>query len=634
MTSCNPAAPGSGAAKGEALPADIAFLAAGGVPEDALRAAARLAREAGTTASEALLANGLCGPATFYAALAREIGAPFLETVALSELTRPRALEVGIAPLEPAEGLPRHVAAPRGADVAALLARPHGAGCGIAITTPGALRAAVFARCGTAIAHEAANGLAERRPDLSIRSGATPAQRRLCLGAGLAFLALALLAEGGFAYAALAASVVFLALSLLRLAACLEPAPLGSPQDLPPIPDADLPVYTILAPLHDEAAVAPQLCRNLRRLDYPLAKLDIKLLVEAHDAATIAALRALDLPGAFEIVVAPAGEPRTKPRALNVALPLARGAHLVIYDAEDRPEPDQLRRAVAAFDRHGPDVACVQARLSIDHARENWLTALFAVEYAALFDVVNPGLLRLGLPIPLGGTSNHFRTPALRRIGGWDAWNVTEDADMGLRLAALGLRTADLPSTTWEEAPVTRAAWLGQRTRWMKGYMQTLITHTRSPARAARALGPARLCATLLLVGGTVAAALLYPLTLAILAALIAGASVPGLELAPLAHVRDPLVLVAATIATTAFGAGFAVSAAVALEGLRRRRRPDLAVVLPLLPLYWTAVSVAAWRALVELFRRPHHWEKTAHGLATRRDPAAASERTGPAAAE
>lgn len=633
MTSDDDAAPTGGAATGEGLPEDIAFLAAHGVPEAALSAAARLAAESATAPAEALLANGLCVPDAFYRALGAELGVPFLPAVTLSAATHPRALEVGIAPLEPAEGLPRHVAAPRGAAVGALLARPRGARCGLALTTPEALREAVFDRCGAAIAHEAANGLAERRPELSIRGGATRAQRRVALGAGLGGLALALLVEGGLAVAALLASVVFLALSLLRLAACLEPAP-PEPADDEPLLDEDLPVYTILAPLHDEARVAAQLCRNLRRLDYPLAKLDIKLLVEAHDASTIAALRALDLPGAFEILVAPAGAPRTKPRALNVALPLARGAYVVIYDAEDRPEPDQLRRAVAAFDRHGPDVACLQARLSIDHARENPLTALFAVEYAALFDVVNPGLLRMGLPIPLGGTSNHFRTPALRRIGGWDAWNVTEDADMGLRLAGLGLRTADLPSTTWEEAPTTTAAWLGQRTRWMKGYVQTLITHTRAPARAARALGPARLCATLLLVGGTVASALLYPVSLAIVAVLIAGATVPGLDLAPLDHVREPLVLVASTIATTAFGAGFAVSAAVALEGLRRRRRPDLAVVLPALPVYWAGVSLAAWRALVDLRRRPHHWEKTAHGLAARRDQAGAGERAGPAPAE
>jgi cellulose synthase/poly-beta-1,6-N-acetylglucosamine synthase-like glycosyltransferase len=157
----------------------------------------------------------------------------------------------------------------------------------------------------------------------------------------------------------------------------------------------------------------------------------------------------LDLPASMEIIVAPRGPPQTKPRALNVALALARGAFTVIYDAEDLPGRRQLRTAAARFAVSGPEVACLQARLSIYDPGRNALTRLFAIEYAALFEVINPGLIALGHPILLGGTSNHFRTQVLQVGRGWDAWNVTEDADLSIRLARAGFRIGDLPLSTW-----------------------------------------------------------------------------------------------------------------------------------------------------------------------------------------
>ncbi|WP_349368086.1 glycosyltransferase family 2 protein [Salinarimonas sp.] len=610
-------APEGGAAKGEGLPLDIAFLAGRGIASGDLRRAARRARETGEPAATALLANGWCAPETFYSALADEIGAAYLGRVAVAAGTRPvTALDVGMAPLEPCPGLPRFVAAPRGAAIAALLAQGRGAAGTLALTTPDALREAVFARCGPEIAKEAADGLARTAPHLSCRGGASRAQGAIALGVAVVALVAGLAVDGAFAWAALAASLVFLALSWLRLAACairVSTKPRRSP---PRAPDSTLPTYTLLVPLRDEAKMARQLCDNILRLDYPREKLDIKLLVEADDPGTGAALRALRLPSCFEILTVPPGAPATKPRALNAALPLARDELTVVYDAEDAPEPDQLRLAAAAFAAAGPDLACLQARLSIRERADSTLTILFKLEYAALFDVVNPGLLALGLPIPLGGTSNHFRTAALRRLGGWDAWNVTEDADMGLRIAALGMRTADLPSTTWEEAPPRLSVWLRQRSRWMKGYMQTMITHTRDPLGAARRLGLARLCATWLFVGGTVASALLFPLSLAALVVTMLGLPIAGLDLTPLEHVRDPVVLVAATLATTTFGFGFLGAVAVVVEGLRRRRRLDLLRLVPLLPVYFFGVSVGAWRGLFDLLHRPHHWHKTAHGLA------------------
>jgi cellulose synthase/poly-beta-1,6-N-acetylglucosamine synthase-like glycosyltransferase len=215
----------------------------------------------------------------------------------------------------------------------------------------------------------------------------------------------------------------------------------------------------------------------------------VKIVLESDDRETAEALRAAGLPAYVEIVVAPPGAPRTKPRALNVALPTARGRLLTIFDAEDRPEPSQLRMAAETFAAAGSRLACLQARLAIDNGHEGWLAYFFAIGYAALFDVINPGLAALGLPMPLGGTSNHFRTDILRRVVGWDAWNVTEDADLGLRFARLGYQVGAIEATTYEDAPLRLGNWLGQRTRWMKGWMQTTAVFLRAPRRHFREIG-------------------------------------------------------------------------------------------------------------------------------------------------
>jgi cellulose synthase/poly-beta-1,6-N-acetylglucosamine synthase-like glycosyltransferase len=222
--------------------------------------------------------------------------------------------------------------------------------------------------------------------------------------------------------------------------------------------------------------------------DYPRDRLDIKLVLEADDTETIAA--AEQCGGGLEIVRVPDHGPRTKPKAANYALSFARGEYLVIYDAEDRPEPDQLLKAVAAFRAAPRRIACLQARLNFYNADHNWITRMFALDYALWFDVLLPGLDRIGVPMPLGGTSNHFRTQILRDIGGWDAFNVTEDADIGIRLSQLGFGVSMIASTTYEEAPIALGPWLRQRSRWLKGYMQTWLVHMRDPLRLLRSAGP------------------------------------------------------------------------------------------------------------------------------------------------
>jgi len=329
-------------------------------------------------------------------------------------------------------------------------------------------------------------------------------------------------------------------------------------------------------------------------------------VLEPDDRATRARLETMRLAAPFEIIIAPAVAPRTKPKALNAALASARGTFVVVYDAEDRPEPDQLRRALDAFADSDDRLACVQARLTIDNTADSWLARLFTAEYAGLFDVFLPSLAAWQLPLPLGGSSNHFRTDLLRRIGAWDPYNVTEDADLGMRLARHGYHATIINSTTYEESPARLRPWLRQRTSWMKGWLQTWLVHMRAPRRLMRELGPAGFIVFQLLVGGSVLAALVHPLFLSALLWEIARES---------GHSHGTV-----TLSTWLHGAtllsGYLASAVLALIGLARRRLLGCGWTLLLMPIYWLLLSLAAWRALDQLLRDPYRWEKTEHGLA------------------
>jgi cellulose synthase/poly-beta-1,6-N-acetylglucosamine synthase-like glycosyltransferase len=360
--------------------------------------------------------------------------------------------------------------------------------------------------------------------------------------------------------------------------------------------------------LHREARVVAQLTAALDAIDYPRGKLDIKLVVEADDEDTRLALEALHLPPIYEIIVAPHGWPRTKPRALNIALPLVRGEFIAVFDAEDAPAPMQLRDAANRFLRAPAQVACLQAQLSIDNIEDSWLTRLFSIEYAVLFDVLHHGLAGLGVPLPLGGSSNHFRTEVLREICGWDAWNVTEDADLGLRLARFGYRSQTLDSSTQEEAPARFNAWITQRRRWSKGWMQTFITLSRDPVRLVGEVGWTGAGALLLLMTALVISPLLWPL-------------LTGLMIFDLTRVGLPApTSVFAVVETTLWFsvAFFGVVSVIwlALLGMKRRKLLGLWLFLPLLLPYYLMMSAAAWAALYDLVLRPYHWHKTEHGLA------------------
>jgi cellulose synthase/poly-beta-1,6-N-acetylglucosamine synthase-like glycosyltransferase len=398
-------------------------------------------------------------------------------------------------------------------------------------------------------------------------------------------------------------TLLFLAWIVLRMVGVLL-GPMPTPRRARRLTDRELPIYTIMAPLYREARSVAGLVAALRRLDYPAEKLDIKLIVEMDDTETRDALAQLKLEPPFQVIVSPDIGPRTKPKALNVALPFARGTFTVIYDAEDRPDSSQLRRALHSFIAHDDKLACVQASLTIDNTADNWLTAMFTAEYAGQFDVFLPALSRLEMPLPLGGSSNHFRTATLRAVGAWDPYNVTEDADLGVRLARFGFRSIAVNSTTYEEAPAQLGLWLRQRTRWFKGWMQTWLVHIREPRRLRRELGLWPFLTVQLIVGGNVLASLVHPLMIAwLFAAFIVET--------PLWTSYAAGALFGATIAT-----GYLTSVVLGVAGLFRRRLTRYSWVLLLVPVHWLLLSLAAWRALYQLIRDPYRWEKTEHGLA------------------
>jgi cellulose synthase/poly-beta-1,6-N-acetylglucosamine synthase-like glycosyltransferase len=374
---------------------------------------------------------------------------------------------------------------------------------------------------------------------------------------------------------------------------------------LPLAPDEEWPQYSVIVPLRGEAVLVDQLLSAIERLDYPAEKLDVILAVEADDHDTRAAITAREHRFPIMVIPIPEARLRTKPKALNVALPFARGAFTVIFDAEDRPERDQLHRALQAFRLAGSDLACVQARLCMD-TKTSWLARYFTAEYAGHFDIFLPRLAALGLPLPLGGSSNHFRTSALREAGGWDAYNVTEDADLGMRLCRFGYRSGVIDSTTFEEAPVKLLGWLGQRRRWFKGWMQTWLVHMREPRRLFRELGCGGFLTFQLIVGGNALVALAHP---AFLFGLI-------WELILSISAGDHQAAVARLEYYTEVAAfGYCASASFGLLGLWRRNSLNRASVLILTPVHWLLLSLAAWWAAIELITKPYFWEKTEHGL-------------------
>lgn len=603
---------------GNALPLELAALAPL-LDAPTLNWAAARAQAVGVGADEVLVAHGLVHSDTVAAWQGAHLGldpAP-VSGFGMPPGDGPSALATGFTLAAQEARAPRIFVGARGRALRRLrraMAEDPDLNGRLHLVSPERFRAQVSTECQSELGGLAAYGLRDRAPHLSAQT-LRPAAVLLRLVAllGLLCVLLVLLVQD-FAAAAIpgALSALFLATLGLKAAACLVPAEIATPPEVEAGDDRLLPAYTLIVPLYREVAVLPRLREALLALDYPVEKLDIKMVVEPDDHDLRRALSAAHLPPHFEVVVAPAIGPRTKPKALNAALPFAGGTLVAIFDAEDVPHPRQLRDAAAAFAKGGRRLGCVQARLAIDNAGDSVISRFFALEYAVQFDVLVPALAAFGLPLPLGGTSNHFRRTALEDVGGWDPFNVTEDADLGLRLARMGWRTRTIASTTQEEAPVTLRAWLRQRGRWMKGWMQTLMVHGRAPRRLCQELGLLTTLGATLVMAAPILAVLVHPLCLAVIA----------YDLWMGAFWRAPETVAQVLTSAMCFTnlmIGYGVMAASTILGAVRRRLVVHLWVLPLIPAYWLLQSLATWRAVHGLITAPHHWDKTEHGLAKRR---------------
>jgi hypothetical protein len=489
------------------------------------------------------------------------------------------------------------------------------------VTTDWDIRRVVRDCCTEALVETAVEGLARSNPEASAQRVITKAQVTAILVALSATLLFALARPRALIVVlAIGVNMMFMVSVVFKLLVSLvgatkEHKQVVSDEEVAAMKDADLPLFTILVPAYHEANVIGSLMSNLACLDYPREKLEILLLLEPDDPETLQAAKAAGPPDVVKFIVVPEGGPKTKPKACNVGLMFARGEYLVIYDAEDRPEPDQLKKVVATFAKSTRDLVCVQAALNYFNSEENVLTRMFTLEYSYWFDYMLPGLDTLGLPIPLGGTSNHFRTEMLRELGGWDPYNVTEDADLGIRASALGSRVRVVNSTTYEEANRAFGNWIRQRSRWIKGYMQTVLVHTRHPVRLVRTVGLRQTFGFALLIGGTPVSFLMAPILWTVFAIstadprLLAGIFPRWLQIANM---------------LTLFGGNASIIYLNMLAVFKRRRYRLIWFGL-LNPFYWILHSIASVQALWQLLNgRAFFWEKTLHGLSRLADEGSA----------
>lgn len=575
----------------------------------------RLADSNGTSAGSELLAYGIVTQDVYYRALAAHLGRSFVLPDDVVQLLgspdgKSDRLDVRspLAWCRMRDGSVVLVTAPNPRTIQTLQSMAdRGSLPGqLAITTPDALRDMLARHHQPQLLEKAICELAYKQPAMSARSGARFWQGAVSalLIAGVFF---AFTSQPGLTTAILHAvlSLFFFACVSLRILASVTYRPVRE-TPLARVSARDKPYYTVLVCLYRETDVIPDLIRSLKRINWPRSKLQILLVCEQDDSETLAAVERERLPPFFEVVRVPPAEPRTKPKALNYAMRFALGQFVTLYDAEDRPHPDQIEEAWQTFAQSDEAIACLQAPLVKANTGRNALTALFHLEYSGLFGGLMPWLVRANAPIMLGGTSNHFRRQALDHVGRWDPFNVTEDADLGMRLWRNGYRTAMITRPTLEDAPHTIADWLPQRTRWFKGWMQTWIVHTREPINLLRNMNSRAFFITQLLLTGTIVAALLHPLVLVNAIVLGIWLTVDRPDVAAMSIIAwlDWMMIAASYLAFAALGWMAA--------GKEARRTIGWRVVL--VPVYWLAQSLAAWRALAHLFYRPFEWEKTPHG--------------------
>ncbi|WP_133122936.1 glycosyltransferase [Zhengella mangrovi] len=601
--------PAAGPASPDLLHAEsrrlVRVFADAGIPPQRTLQLIRRARENGTSVQEELLALPGTDTARYFRCLAREFGLRFRAVidhrhVAATTGDRPQLI------YQQPGGRPERLVSPDISDLQ-VMQRLQGARQGtvehLTVVSPHVLRGALLQCQAGSRVGDSAGRLFVRRPDLSARLVANTWQS---LVAGMLLVAipagLFVASQSTLALLHGLASLFFLSCLVLRVLA-LPAAGTRRPAPLLPSRPCDLPRYTVLVAAYREAPVIGELLVHLGQLRWPRSKLEIKIVCEADDRPTIEAVHAHALAALVEVIEVPPGGPRTKPNALSYALPLTRGDFVVLYDAEDRPHPDQLLEAWQAFDMADDRLACLQAPLFVRNSADTWLTAMFALEYASLFRGLLVALARRHRFLPLGGTSNHFRRRVLDAALGWDPYNVTEDADLAVRLVRLGYRIGVIARPTLEDAPDRLGDWLGQRTRWLKGWMQCWLVHTRAPLRLVRETGLADFLVIQVFLLGIVFCALVHPAAYVLAALYWTGALKPPEGPALALWYGDLAVMAAAYLTQAALG----------LKAMSRLERARQWRFLPVLPLYWLLQSWAAWRALASLVRSPHYWHKTPH---------------------
>ncbi|WP_300379113.1 glycosyltransferase [Henriciella sp.] len=582
--------------------------------------ASRLSSKWGTSLIDVLLARSWIDADTYYATLAARFD---MEFVRLSEqapdpdlLTESEVAEYMrelTVPWRKQNGRLVVATARPGPEAIVYIRGRWGADVDLVVTTKPDLQRAVQQVFSERFSHRAVFDLAEQDPVMSAQTVFTPAQILI----GWAAVSIAAV---GLALKPVATLIVLnLFMSIFYLGNFIFKATLiwagGAHQHnrareinsaIRMLRDEDLPIYTVLVPMFREPDVLPILANALRKLDYPTSKLDIKIVLEEGDHETIDAAVALGLEGIFEIIRVPPSQPQTKPKACNYALRFARGDYLVIFDAEDKPEPDQLKKVVVAFNQAPDNIACVQCRLNYYNREENWLTRLFTLDYSLWFDLTLPGLERLKVPIPLGGTSNHFRMDVLRELHAWDPFNVTEDADLGIRMTQKGYGVRLVDSTTFEEANVSQSNWIRQRSRWIKGYMQTFLVHTRRPLHLMKTIGPMGVLGFVFFIGGTMLSGLLNPIFWAIFAFW-------AITQTGVFDLLFPPILLYLALFNLLAGNGLFMF--LMMLAPFRRNWLNLTPFSLTVIWYWVLMSVAAWKGAWQLVTKPFYWEKTHHGL-------------------
>lgn len=382
-----------------------------------------------------------------------------------------------------------------------------------------------------------------------------------------------------------------------------------SKEEITQLKDHLLPSYTVLCPLYREKQILPQFITAMNRLDYPKEKLQIILLLEEDDFETISETKNYNLPSYFQINIIAHSIPKTKPKAINFGLKQATGKYIVVYDAEDIPEEDQLKKVIIAFDKAKKEIICFQAKLSFYNPRQNILTRIFTAEYSLWFDLILSGLHSFGGLIPLGGTSNHFKTDFLKKIGGWDAFNVTEDCDLGIRLVKKGYQTAMFDSVTYEEANSNLKNWFKQRTRWIKGYIQTYFVHMRNPITLINKWKKLHILTLQLVVGGKVLSMFINQLLWIITFGYFIFRPLFGTTIESL----FPFPFFYLAVFSLIFGNFLYIY--YYMLGCAKRGDDDLIKYVFLVPFYWLGMSLSAWVAVYQLVTKPFFWEKTHHGL-------------------